>query len=321
MAKPVATAHGNKDWVKRQKLGVSRAKHSALPKASIVIPAYNNAKVLRRVLKAMLELDYPNDFEVIVVNDGSTDGTKEMLEREFGREKKIRAINFGKNQGVCRARNAGIAKAKYEIIVNMDHDCIPAKDWLSSMVSGFDSEKVGVVSAFGDFGGTSTAFRANLLRKVGGYDEEYRYYREDTDLTFKIMELGYEYRQVRADYVHDHEMAKPRGLGTMARLLLQRLKYHMNDVLLYKKHPKLAAQFLDVRLGFIVNPAKDFRAATNLWPGSSSKMKLCSPRGIIVIENKSVFHAALIIILGICYVIAVKAFRLAGSIKYGKLLI
>jgi len=70
-----------------------------------------------------------------------------------------------------------------------------------------------------------------------------------------------------------------------------------------------------------VNPAADFRAAANLWEGSSKEMKLGSPRGITFIENKSALHALLIIIAAVFYVIAVKAFRLWGSIKFGKLLV
>ncbi|MBN2067355.1 MAG: glycosyltransferase family 2 protein [Candidatus Diapherotrites archaeon] len=292
----------------------------SFPKASIVIPTHNNASTLRRVLDGMLKLNYPNDFEVIVVNDGSTDNTREML-KEFGKDKRIKAIDFEKNQGVCNARNAGIAKAKFPVLVNMDHDCIPEKGWLKQLVAAFEDERVGAVSSFGDFGGTSTAFRKELLEKVGGYDTSYGYYREDTDLTFRIMELGYEYRIVKAGYLHDHQEAKPSGKRGLFKYFLRRMRYHQNDVLLFKKHPKLASEFLDVKLGFLVNPAKDFKVAANLWEGSSKNLKLCSPRGIVLIENKSPLHALLIIFLALIYMLAVKASRLAGSVRYGRLLI
>ncbi|MFH1257055.1 MAG: glycosyltransferase family A protein [Candidatus Diapherotrites archaeon] len=291
-----------------------------LPKASIVIAAYNNAKTLERVLDAMLELIYPNDFEVIVANDGSTDGTEKMLAKEFGKQEKIKIINL-QHGGVCKARNAGIKAAKFPIVVNMDHDCIPAKNWLKEMVHGFSHEKTGVVSAYDYFGGTSTAFRKELLEKVGGYDEAYRYYREDTDLSFKIMDLGYEFKLVKADYVHDHEMVKPKGFGGMLAHLLQRLSYHQNDVLLYKKHPtKICEEFLHIKFGFLANPLDDFKAATGLWQ-KGAKLSLSSPRGIKVIENKTPLHTAAIFLAGIAYVFAVKASRLYGSIRFGKLLL
>lgn len=291
------------------------------PNVSIVIATYNRASTLRKVLKAMLKLSYPAKYEIIVVNDGSTDNTKEMLEKEFGREPKIKIINFRNNKGVCKARNAGIKAAKYEIVVNMDHDCIPSKTWLKDLVSGFTSSKVGVVSSYGGFGGTSTAFRRELLEKVHGYDEDYRYYREDTDLTFKIMELGYEYKLVKADYIHDHVETKPKNLIELAKYVSQRLRYHQNDVLLYKKHPnELTRKFLDIKFGFLVNPMYDFKVATGLWK-KRGKLELSSPRGIVFIENKTPLHFLLIILLGIAYVIAVKCTRLIASIKFGKLLI
>jgi len=297
------------------------------PQASIVIATLNNAPVLGRVLKAMLELEYPNDFEVIVVNDGSTDNTKQMLEKEFGKEKKIRVFHIP-NSGVCRARNTGIKAARFPIVVNMDHDCIPEKQWLEKIVRGFEDKRVGVVSSFGHYGGTSTAFRKELLDRVGGYDEEYFYYREDTDLSFKIMDLGYEFRVVQADYEHDHKMVKPKGIIALLKHVHQRLLYHMNDVLLYKKHPKLAGKFLDVKLGFIVNPMKDFGTVAGTWknpfdknPSPMKHLELASPRGITFIENKTPLHALAIVLTGIIYVFAVKLYRLAGSIRHGKMLV
>jgi len=295
-------------------------KQKKFPKVSIVIAAFNAEKTIERVLDSMLELDYPEDFEIIVVNDGSSDRTREII-RKFSKNAKIKFIDFEKNQGVCKARNGGIKIARFPIVVNMDHDCIPEKNWLKKIVAGFDSDKVGVVSSFGYYGGTSTAFRKELLEKAGGgYDEEFGYYREDTDLSFKIMDLGFEFRKVEAKYEHDHKMAKPKGLIGLAKHVLQRLKYHENDVLLYKKHPILAGKFLNVKLGFIVNPLADFRAATGTWH-KDEKFALSSPRGITFIENKTPLHAIAIILIGIMYVFAVKTFRLIGSIRFGKLLL
>ncbi len=122
------------------------------PKASIVIASYNNKVVLEKVLNAMLKLDYPNEYEIIVVDDGSKDGTIKMLHNKFGEIKKIKIVGYGGNKGVCRARNEGIKLARFPIVVNMDHDCIPSKEWLRDLIKGFEDEKVGVVSSFGSFG-------------------------------------------------------------------------------------------------------------------------------------------------------------------------
>jgi len=292
----------------------------SFPKASIVIATFNNAKVLEKVLLGMQKLSYPTEYEVIVVDDGSKDETAKMMQ-QFEKDKKIKFLAFKKNQGVCRARNAGIKLARFPIVVNMDHDCIPSRTWLKNLVKAFENPEVGVASSFGSFGGTSTAFRKKILDKVGGYDEDYFYYREDTDLTFKIMELGFKYKVVKADYEHDHKEVAPKGLSGWVKYVLKRLRYHENDPLLYKKHPKLAADFLDVKLGFVVNPKSDFKVVANLWEGSDKELKLGSPRGLVLIKNKSPIHTVAIILLGLVYVIAVKLFRFWGSIKAGKLLI
>jgi len=189
------------------------------------------------------------------------------------------------------------------------------------MMQDFDSEKVGVVTGYGGYGGTSTAFRKDILDEVGGYDEDYFYYREDTDLAFKIIEKGFELKKVPKRYVHDHKMTKPKGFFGMVKHIWERLKNHKNDVLLYKKHPnKLTREFLDIKFGFIVNPMKDFGAATGMWH-KNSEFKLSSPRGITYLENKTPIHTLIIILIGVGYVFAVKLVRLYASIKFGKLLI
>ncbi len=291
------------------------------PAVSIVVATYKNPVGLEKTVRGLLALDYPSDFEIIVVNDGSPDNTAQVLNENFSKNKKVKIVNFEKNQGVCRARNAGIKAARFPIVINMDHDCIPEKDWLSKMVLGFDSPKVGVVSAYGGFGGTSTGFRKELLAQVGGYDEEYRYYREDTDLSFKIMDLGYEFRHVKASYVHDHEEVKPKGTLDFVRQVFKRLHYHQNDVLLWKKHPtKVCADFLHVKGGFWVDPRSDFAVATGIWQ-KKGRFELSSPRGITFLENRSPLHFVLIVLGGLFYVLAVKLARLWGSFRFKKLLL
>jgi glycosyltransferase involved in cell wall biosynthesis len=279
---------------------------------------YNRGKLLEKTLEAMLNLDYPVDYEIIVVNDGSTDNTADILKKFKG---KIKVVNQ-ERMGPCAARNAGIKAAKYPIIVNMDDDCIPVKDWLKDLIRGFDSPDVGVVSAFDIHGGTSTAFRKEALDKVGLYDEEYFYYREDTDLVFRILDAGYTAKKVKAKYEHVHEY--PSGLINGLKYAKDRLRYHINDVLLYKKNPERSKEFLDIWFGFLVNPLRDFRIATGAWYSGEvnlSSVKLSSPRGIVFLENKSPLHAVMIVLLAMGYVIALKLVRLYGSIKHRKLLI
>src|SRR3989344_9437461 len=120
------------------------------------------------------------------------------------------------------------------------------------------------------------------------------------------MDLGHEFRLVKAPYVHDHRETRPEGIVAFAGHVLQRLYYHENDALLYKKHPtKVCEQFLHIKYGFLVDPLQDFRVATGLWK-SGGRFEASSPRGITFLENKTPLHAAAIALLGIGYVLAVK---------------
>lgn len=290
-----------------------------MPNASIVVMTHNRKHVLEKTLKAMLAQKFGGKFEIFVVNDGSSDGTKEMLEKKFGREKKIVAINQPRSYP-CRARNNGIKKSKNEFVVIMDDDCIPEKNWLQSLIDGFSSPKIGFVSSYDLYGGTSTAFRKKILDKVGGYDEEYGYYREDTDLVFRVIEKGFEAKLVKADFLHEHKMENPKGIFGLIKYATERAGYHQNDVLLFKKHPKTAGKFLGVWLGFLVDPRKDFAAATNTW-WRGGKMELGSPRGIVFLKNSGPLNFFLILFGGISWVFLVKFSRIIGSLKFGKLLV
>lgn len=92
---------------------------------SVIIPAYNAEKYLEESLESLYNQDVAIPFEIIVVNDGSTDGTLEILQRQLS---KIRIINQT-NKGIARARNAGFKAAKGNYITGLDADdlCLPHK--------------------------------------------------------------------------------------------------------------------------------------------------------------------------------------------------
>ena len=96
---------------------------------SIVIPTYNRLKSLNRVLEALTNQTYPlDDFEVIVVSDGSNDGTDEYL-RIFQPPYTFRTI-FQSNQGPAAARNNGISQARGKLLLFLDDDVLPTPELL-----------------------------------------------------------------------------------------------------------------------------------------------------------------------------------------------
>jgi len=89
------------------------------PQFSIVIPVYNRARIVSRALDSCLSQDFYN-FEIVVVDDGSTDGSREVVERY--NNVRIRLVCHGQNRGVCPARNTGVDAAKGEWIIFLDSD-------------------------------------------------------------------------------------------------------------------------------------------------------------------------------------------------------
>lgn len=112
------------------------------PRFSIVIPTYNRAYLVARAIKSVLQQDY-RDFELIVVDDGSTDNSREVLEEFAQRDSRVRIIFHGKNQGVCPARNTGVncAKGDWIIFLDSDHELLPgALSFIDSLLSRVSSD-------------------------------------------------------------------------------------------------------------------------------------------------------------------------------------
>jgi len=124
-------------------------------KFSIVIPAYNEERLLAECLRSLAELDYPrNKFEIILVNNNSTDRTREIAQSFIG----VKTVDEPK-QGYVHALSKGCREAKGEILVFTDADTMVQPDWLQQYEQAYlDSE---VVCACG-----SARFRPMLLSSL-----------------------------------------------------------------------------------------------------------------------------------------------------------
>src|SRR5690606_27010149 len=112
---------------------------------SVVIPLYNKSKMIGRTIQSVLD-QYCQNFEVVVVNDGSTDDSAEVV-MSF-KDERIRLINQN-NKGVSAARNRGIAEARYDWVAFLDGDDSWNPDHLEeicTMMRNFTQEKVFVTS-------------------------------------------------------------------------------------------------------------------------------------------------------------------------------
>ena len=288
---------------------------------SIVVATKNRGYLIQRSIEGMLAQTYPGKFEVVIANDGSTDNTTGILDDIEAKSKgMVTVIHIKNSRGPAFARNRAIEKTKYPVVVVMDDDCIPKKNWLKNLIEPIGKNNVGITTSYSMHGGTSTAYLKSALDKVGNFDESYEFpHREDTDLVFRIQDLGLDVLFVNnAPFIHEHKM--PTRLSGKVKYGFRRIWIHHADCLLYKKHPKRSKKFLGIEHGFLINPKKDFRTATGMWH-KDIVMGLSSPQGLTFVENKTVAHTIAIIAIALGYVGLIKAVRLFGSLKYRKLLI
>lgn len=225
---------------------------------SVVIPTYRRPALLARCLSAVLAQDYdPGAYEIIIVDDGCTDGTRNIVEALRPRNVWAPRITYLRPKdahGPAVARNLGWRTARGELIAFTDDDTVPAPDWLArgeaGMKPGFaamcgrvkvpvsqpptDHELMtqGLESA--EFVTANAFVRRDALELVGGFDERFtRAWREDSDLQFRLQrDVGPVGRCADAIVLHPvrHE---PWGV------CLRQQKNAFFDALLYKKHPRL----------------------------------------------------------------------------------
>ena len=116
--------------------------------ASIIIPSYNSMERLYYNLISLNEQNYPFDkFEVIVINNGSTDYTSEML-KHFRANYPLEVISIPKNKGISHGRNQGISKAKGRILIFHDSDMIATKDFVRGHIEAHTENNLVVCGLF-----------------------------------------------------------------------------------------------------------------------------------------------------------------------------
>lgn len=135
-----------------------------LPFVSILMPAHNESSILKQVVEQMVNLDYP-DYEVILINDGSTDNSSEVMKELSEKYDRVRVVDLDKNCGKANALYLGLIASKGEILVGVDADSYLDKKALRYMVSHFvnrhNGERVGAVT-----GNPRVRNRGSLLGKI-----------------------------------------------------------------------------------------------------------------------------------------------------------
>ena len=231
------------------------------PRVDALVAAYNEATVIARTLSSLLA-SRDVDVRVIVVDDGSTDGTGAVVEREFGADPRVRLVRKA-NGGKASALNVALSLSEAEIVVGVDADTQLAPDALSVLLRPFADPKVGAVAGNVKVGnrtrlvtrwqsleyitsqnvdrramsrlnaitvvpGAIGGYRAAALRAVGGYRSDTL--AEDMDLTWRLRRAGW--AAVNAGAAHAYTEAP----DTLRALMKQRFRWTFGTLQCLWKH-------------------------------------------------------------------------------------
>lgn len=179
---------------------------------SVVIPVYNRSDLLRAVLDGLTKQTIsPNEFEVLVCDDGSTESLAPTVAQFVGFLPRLRHLTQP-NQGPAAARNLGIAHAAGDVVLFLDSDVVPGERVVEGLINGLavhpdwqgaeaKLQPIGGQDSFGwdaprsDNGGhyhtAGIAYRKAVLEKIGGLDENFsRAACEDVELAFRVLQHG-----------------------------------------------------------------------------------------------------------------------------------
>jgi len=262
-----------------ESLHASYKKYS--PMVSILVPAYNEGKVIEKSIRALLNLDYPQ-YEIIVINDGSTDDTLKKLLPFEGKHGNANLIVVNKrNSGKAHSLNRGLAIANGDLIVSVDADSKLSSLTLSKLVRHFIDPTVGAVAGnikvinrnnfwtrlqaleyieglnlgrraqgflriVNIIPGPLGMFRKRVIKEVGGYSNDT--FAEDCDLTLKIISLNWKIKY------EGSAVSRTEAPESLIDIFKQRYRWTRGIIQSIKKHRK--------RIFF---PFRNFSSSFTLW--------------------------------------------------------
>ncbi len=253
------------DRLRSHPLGTPEELAAYRPKVAVLIPAYNEEKVIVRTIQSVLDSDYPN-LDVIVIDDGSKDRTLEVAREAFRKDEAAGRVRIltKTNAGKAEALNFGLEHLQDEtVFVGIDADTIIAPDAISHLVPHFLNPKVGAIAGNAKVGnrvnlwtrwqaleyitsqnferralntmgavsvvpGAIGAWRVSAVREAGGYHTDT--VAEDADLTMALLRLGY-----RVEY-EDQALAYTEAPTNANGLMRQRFRWSFGILQSLWKH-------------------------------------------------------------------------------------
>ncbi|MBI2134863.1 glycosyltransferase [Candidatus Woesearchaeota archaeon] len=237
-------------------------------KISVIIPTYNRIKKLERCINSILSQRYAKKmYEIIIIDDGGSDGTKIFAGNLIKKYDNIKIITNKSNKGPAYSRNIGIKNARGDIIALTDDDCVVNKDWLKQIdfshkknsnefaIGGriLGSNPDTIFHKFRDFVTEYTlkrslikknnynymptcniSYKKDVFKKIGYFDESFKLASgEDVDINLRLLKIGKSvYLDKKILVYHDYPMS-------VKGLIKKSYSYGLYIPLIRKNHPKL----------------------------------------------------------------------------------
>ncbi|MBC8122447.1 MAG: glycosyltransferase [Gemmatimonadaceae bacterium] len=238
---------------------------------SVVVPTYNRLAILTKCLDAMEAQDWGGEYEVVVVDDGSQDGTLDFLVAHSGRFTHVRLLQQD-HKGPAAARNLGVAEARGDTIVFIDSDLVVTPVFLAAHAAVLERYPGEAVFTYGrvvntcnfdsptsepykltDFSAAyfatgNVAIARRWLELAGPFDEAFSLYGwEDLELGVRLKRLGL--RLIKCPEAVGYHWHPPFELRQVPRLIEKEIERGRMGVVFYRKHPRW-----DVRLMIQLTP-------------------------------------------------------------------
>jgi len=274
---------------RREQHDLSSDLTNGTPLVTVIVPAYNEEKAIGKTVDALLELSYVNK-EIIIVDDGSTDGTFEVAKMHATSD--FTRVVTKPNGGKWDALNAGIKVAKGEFIVCIDADTLLDPNVIQHLIKHFSDPSIAAVAGNVKVGnrhglltklqaleyivginlhrrseanlqnvtvvpGPIGAFRASVLKEIGLFEGDT--FAEDADITFRILKAGYK------------TVFEARAFGyteaptSMTSLAKQRYRWYRGSLQVLSKHKDMTFNTKYGRTGTFVMPWRIFNGIIYPW--------------------------------------------------------
>ncbi|OGD31469.1 MAG: hypothetical protein A2V45_09695 [Candidatus Aminicenantes bacterium RBG_19FT_COMBO_58_17] len=229
--------------------------------ASVILCTYNRVHRLERALRSLAcQTVASEQFEIVVVDDGSTDGTAELCARAGRDLPNLKYVSMGRNLGLAAAGNRGFRSARSEVLLFIDDDCLAQEDWVEGLTSALERHPLAAgaiqspvsnyiklchnIAQFhpfmmrctegwaGSIAGANMGIRRSVLEELGGFDEKSRV--PDMELMLRARSRGHQVHFApRAVVIHDPDRT------SLAAVLKHASEHASKTILLHNQYDAL----------------------------------------------------------------------------------